>query len=337
MRPDNTLPKFIKGEYYSDAFKSLDKSFEGRHDKYSMNTKSALMERLAMSQLAANEKYAKPDVNQAANGTGPETFDVYNDNLNSGAFGYDAFKEAQMIDDLNNTDAYGLGIPNISDPTLAPVKTGIDWGSEKASNAIGLASAGVGVLAQTAGLISTGIFKHKLEDAGYDTVAAHTVSKGNLNPYLVNRQNIEREISAANSTGYRVASETSGGNLGLYASQASGVHSAGLKALSSAMLGAEIADASEKARVQQLGLSVDQFNATQLAAADEATAQNKGAYDSQIAAYNMGIAANAGSLGQSLLNYHIATKSGGYLKSSAELEALAERGGSRRRNNENYG
>jgi hypothetical protein len=197
-----------------------------------------------------------------------------------------------------------------------------DWVG-KHENAIEGISAGIGALTQTAGIVSNIIGRKKLKTEGYDTVKAYTVGKGDINPYLVNRQSIQREIANTAATARRGALDSSGGNLGIYASQTAATNAASLKAVSQAMLGAEIADAQEKARVQSIGVGIDQFNAQQQAAADEATARNKGAWDTQMGLYDQGIASNISSIGQSLMNYAIASNSSRHMGNAATLDAAS--------------
>lgn len=199
-----------------------------------------------------------------------------------------------------------------------------DWVG-KHENAIEGISAGIGALTQTAGIVSNIIGRKKLKTEGYDTVKAYTVGKGDINPYLVNRQSIQREIANTAATARRGALDSSGGNLGIYASQTAATNAASLKAVSQAMLGAEIADAQEKARVQSIGVGIDQFNAQQQAAADEATARNKGAWDTQMGLYDQGIASNISSIGQSLMNYAIASNSSRHMGNAATLDAAREK------------
>ena len=59
-------------------------------------------------------------------------------------------------------------------------------------------------------------------------------------------------------------------------------------------------------------------------AAAESTAQNLASYEGQRASYSKGIAANVGSLGQSLINYVTGTKFAEYEGQAAEFEALGE-------------
>ena len=75
------LPSYIKGKTFSDASKAIDKKFEGRNDKVSLETKEALLQRLSeaqeyvkMQQGMQNESQQVPD---QMNGQIPEGMEEY--------------------------------------------------------------------------------------------------------------------------------------------------------------------------------------------------------------------------------------------------------------------
>jgi len=193
--------------------------------------------------------------------------------------------------------------------------------------------AGLGFLTQGVGVASNIIASNRLSDP--EKVEAYTIGNKEYEPFLVNRQDILREINRNTTTATKAMQEVSGGDFGTFAANASAITNSGNKAVSSAMLNADIADAQELARVQQMEAGDEKFDSQVKTAADVATAQNKAAYDSQKAAYDMGIAANIGNLGQSLMNYGIASESGEYMGYTAALQALSQR--NNRRYTPNYG
>ncbi len=76
---DFNLPKYIKGKSFAEASKAIDKKFEGRSDKISMDTKNALLERLANAQEHVKEMEGinNPDTNEAAQGGFQQGFNSY--------------------------------------------------------------------------------------------------------------------------------------------------------------------------------------------------------------------------------------------------------------------
>lgn len=183
-------------------------------------------------------------------------------------------------------------------------------------------AAGIGVASQTVGIISSLIGKKNMTKP--KEVTPYTISKSGINPNLVNRQAILREVTNQESTTREAIAENSSGDFGAYASNVAGVHAGSAKAKSRAMLESDIADSQEKARVQGVHLGIDQYNASAKTASDEANAQNEAAYETQRLAYDSGIAANIGSMGETLMNYGIATQASKYAGNAEILKAITE-------------
>jgi len=195
--------------------------------------------------------------------------------------------------------------------------------------------AGLGFLTQGVGIASNIIAANSL--SAPETVEAYTVGNKEYEPFLVNRQDILREINNSTTTATKAMAENSGGDFGSFAANAAAVNDSGNKAISGAMLNANAADSQELARVQQMEAGDEKFNSQVQTSADIATAQNKAAYDTQKASYNMGIAANVGSMGQSLMNYGIAKESGEAMGQAATFNSLAQLNKGRRGRYNPYG
>lgn len=358
--PNEVMPKWVKGNTLADASKSIKRAFEGRHDKYSKNTEEALYARLAVVQIDATAQVqAKQGTTPGRNGTGGFAYQWGGNQLKKETLGQtqnteqvqEGWTDEEIAALSSGIDAgtvqqttaptkgefalfdegLAAGMPKLGvdakgyDPTIpvAPELTGVDkWKAQSTGDKVSDISAAVGALTQVSGIVANTIMKKRMKEP--EAVTAHTINTGNMNPYLVNRQNIQREIAGSTATGTRIAAESSGGSAGAYASNALGVHSNSLKASAAALLNADIADATEKARVQQLKTGVGEFNAKAMTEADVASAQNRAAYDAQKSAYNMGIVGNVGAMGEALMNYGIATKSGRYLSIAEKLNAASE-------------
>lgn len=332
--PFEGLPKFVKGDTFADASKTIMKAFKDRKDKYSMDTQNELLNRLAIGQKAvverSNPKQLENNVVQAAYGLPDNTFGnnlytknygIVNPELTAGGLNLEMPNTT-----MNDTYEFGNGpgiMGNASlgvDMDVAPSAQEISTAEAGDGMGMGDAAALIGMGTQTAGIISNIIGMRNINQE--KPVQPHLVSKLDVNANLINRGAIEKGIEQSQATSQRALLGRSGGNFSQYMSGVTGLSSGATKALSDAMLSADIADSAELARVQSINLGIDDRNSERRTRADEATAQNNAAYTDAKTAYSQGIAANLGNMGTTAMNYGIAQEEAKYLGQEAILRAL---------------
>jgi hypothetical protein len=123
-----------------------------------------------------------------------------------------------------------------------------------------------------------------------------------VSPNFVNRQQLERNITRQAGSNRQALLDSSSGNFGQYAANLQGVNAGTSSAYANALLNADLADSQEKIRVEQLRNSLKQFNINQRMTAQEMNAQNKAAYNAQIAAFKQATGANIANIGTSVFN-----------------------------------
>lgn len=210
----------------------------------------------------------------------------------------------------NNNTSPELNLPG-NDKVQSPAPTPPQDSWFSSSENMGKLTAGIGIAAQGAGIISNIIASNRLKKP--KKLTPFTINKTGIKENLVNRQAIMRELTNREESARGALAENSSGDWGAYASNAAGMHAGTAKASSMAMLESDIADAQEKARVQGAGLEIDKFNSIARGETAQANEQNYAAYETQKGLYDQGIAANIGSLGQTMVNYGIAKQTGKYV------------------------
>lgn len=336
------LPKWLKGDTYSDAAKNLEKAFEDRYDKYSMDTKKALYNRLAIHQQAAtqgltDDQVGENPVDQNQGGFGGTEDELGKFGNYSNQFGGDSAglinTNSNLYNELPNVAISPLdkriamhqqaGTNNFPESGAVPeLKSGeIDTGAGAVAGGGGSGLAlGIGLGTQALGIASNIYNMSQLNKSEVDSPAL--VSKKDLNPFLVNRSSILNRIDQGAATADRALVGGSGGSR---AALVAGQHAnrvASANAISEAMLASNVADNAERARIQQLNVGVDTTNAQIIAGSNEINSQNYAAYEGQRAAYVQAIGANIGGMGQNLMNHDIAKRSADYMGIEARLKAL---------------
>ena len=125
----------------------------------------------------------------------------------------------------------------------------------------------------------------------------------NVQPELVNRQQIERNLTRQLATNREALSRRSSGNFGQYAANLQALNMGSSTALANATLQANLADAQERARAEQMNLGIEERNIGRRMQADQINAQNMAAYEAQRAAYRQGIGQSVVNVSKSLSNF----------------------------------
>lgn len=321
-QPIEGLPKFVKGRTYADASKSIEKAFFGRNDKYSIDTKKELMTRLAEGLQQYKEKQSQGQTHTMPEGTvmPGATHEEYQQNQFQGGGGIYGLPGQEIsvdpgILEFEQPDYSDINV--LSEDETKPTSF-FERNEEKIQ--AGLLTAGLG--SQLAGVISNVRSRNRLQKA--DTIEANVVDPSIFSPNLINRQNILREVAHTQQSAIGAVGVKARGDFGQFAANVAGIQGKTAQAISGAMLQADTLDAAELARVQQGKAGLQQFNAQMLSQTDLANAQNLAAYENQRAAYSQGIAANIGSLGQSMINYVMGTKYAKYKGQAMEVSAFEE-------------
>ena len=183
---------------------------------------------------------------------------------------------------------------------------GAGWNINKASgntwwnrNKETIGTAGtLGLMA--APLISNEIALRNLQSPEKVTANVNTTE---LQPHLVNRQQIQRNLANQLSSNRMALQEASSGDFGQYAANLQALNQSSSNALANATLQADLADAQELGRVDQLNRQNNQYNAQLQMRADEINAQNLGAYNTQQALYQQARGENLANIGKTIWNY----------------------------------
>lgn len=307
---NKSMPSFIRGDTIADASKSIEKAFFERNDKYSNDTRKDLLKRLAYNQeqikKATEETQNTAFQNQFQDG-GPVPLLSNLPATSVNRFGEEPYKYEELLGSAMN--------PNLQGATKDSA-----WFDLKDKSKAEKLALGIGYGTQLAGVMSNVLASRKLKQP--EKVPAHLVTD-EFKENLVNRDAIIRNIARTEGTSIEALKQRAGGDFGALAANIGGIQAATGKAVSNAMLQSEMLDAQEKARVQQGRFMTKQFNVRSQSAADIANAQNVAQYEAQKAAYSQGIAANIGSLGQSLINYVTATKFSKYKADAMKALAFA--------------
>jgi hypothetical protein len=143
---------------------------------------------------------------------------------------------------------------------------------------------------------------------------------------FVNRQQLERNITRQAGSNRQALLQSSSGNFGQYASNLQALNAGTSNAYANALLGADLADSQEKIRVEQLRNSLKQFNINQRMTAQEMNAQNKAAYNAQIAAFKQATGANIANIGTSVFNLMQAKGYGKEIEKLKSAQAITQQG-----------
>jgi len=149
-------------------------------------------------------------------------------------------------------------------------------------------------------------------------IQAQTIDQ-EIQPQLVNRQQIQRNLVKQLAGSRQALQESSSGNFGQYAANLQGLHSGSAQALANISLQSNLADAQEIARTEQVNLGLEQYNIGQQLRTDELNAQNQAAYEAQKSAYNQARGQNLANVGKTLWNYK---QSQGYTQSMSNTLKL---------------
>jgi len=299
------LPKAIKGKTFAEAAKYIEKLFEGRNSKIDNDTKGILMQRLRNLQESKKEKKQQQvPANQFQLG-GEPTYP-----------GQGVIQANPNINQQVPVNA-SLGLPNtnISDINANAFTWPIDQTPKVSNTSNGSTSwwdrnkSLVGDVASY-GLMASPIIGNMM--AMKNLSKPETVSAGNiktsLTPQLVNRQQIERNLVRQLAGNRQALQSVSSGDFGQYAANLQSLHSSSASALGTVNLQADMADAQERARVEEGNIGIQQFNINQQQRSSEINAQNQAAYDAQKLALQQGMYQNISNVGQSLFNYKQAQK-----------------------------
>jgi hypothetical protein len=313
------LPTSVQGKSYSDAAKKIDSLFKNRSSKVDSDTKKAFMLRLRESQEQIRQRMQAEQEAQTEMAYGGSV-NEYQEGGNIPPMGPPTYKD--YTTDLN-LDLYGglpiqsQGAPNIQMETnlpelynvpTEPTEATFDMyktrdraiAKEKFNKALPKIGMGVSLLGQAAPLFSNIAALRGLKPAE-QYVAPQMAA--NVQPQLVNRQQIQRNLARQLATNRQAIAERSSGNFGQYAANLQALNAGSATALANATLQANLADAQERARVEQLNLGISERNIARRMMADEINAQNMAAYEAQRAAYRQGIAQNVASVSETLFNF----------------------------------
>ena len=324
------FPKFLKkAKTPEEATKLIDKAFEGRMDKYSLDTRNDLYDRVGQQQQATTDamqpKVQPNGQNQLRRGQydkgtyvgSPALYSIEGEDAEELAFinntssvqkGVQDYIDSITSDNIPTTDAENLG-------DISGIIGGIggEWNKNKENvntNSTMDSSTKWGLASQGVGLVSNMLSLYRDTKNKPDTIVPEKVSRSSLRTNLVNRQAIMREITNTASTSRKAIAENSGGDFGTYASNIAGVNSGALNASSMAMLEADVTDAAEKDKVRQLEFNLDSMDARARTAAKIANEQNMAAYYAQLSEDRFGLTANISNIGTSLMNLGIAKETG---------------------------
>jgi len=306
------LPKSAGNKTFAEASKHIESLFKGRNSGIDNSTKKSLMQRLRKEQDTLKQSQEPVDNTNSFQGGG--TIPFADASPYESPYNYENPLN-QYLPEASTPPEYqvpgaGQNITNMAE-TIQENSQESWLGRNKDELLTGAGMATMGIP-----LITNALAKSKLEDPG--VVQARTLDK-ELTPELVNRQQIERNLVQQLAGQKHSLAEKSGGNFGQYAANVQSMHSGSAQALANTTLQANLADAQERSRVEQGNLGIDQFNIQQQTRADEATAANQAAYQSQVSAYDQAQSQNIANIGKSLFNYGQSTQ---YADSMSKVMSL---------------
>jgi len=326
------FPPFMKDGTYATAIKDLKKAFKDRNSKYDNDTFRAIAKRAADKHELVKELQNNPGLHEDGKqnqfplggnySINPEISGDYSQTdptVNWDIYNQTAQKTTSNAFDINDPEAWEKEYGQYSDIGV------LNQGENKpqswlSDDTLARGALGLGALGSLSGVFSSMRAKNRLRTP--EALKANLIDTSGIRENLVNRQDMLRNVAETQQSAIGALASRASGNFGAFAANVAGIQGKTAQATSTAMLQASELDSREKARVQQLKLGAQQFNRqsqNQVALANE---QNMAAYEAQKAAYSQGIAANLGSLGQSLINYGIGTQAGKYGGLTEQVRAL---------------
>lgn len=294
LKYDYGLPSSLEGKSFADASKHIEKTFKNRMSNIDIRTKQELMSRLRDAQEVQRQQMEqKNPTNQFYDG---------------GSLEYDATQEHnEILQPYSGTSWLQRTVANAG-----------NWlnkndGENKQSVLGGLGLAATAIAPMISNRRAMKSLKPPTE------LQANLINENQYQPNFVNRQQLLRN-AAEQLSSQRYLMNQAGGNWAQRSAMLANMNTAAISGTGNLMLQSDQADIQEKARIQGMRGSVQQFNAQQSDRIAEINAQNRAAYQSTLAAYKQATGANFAAIGQTLFNAMQAQKYGKNMGYAAALK-----------------
>jgi len=300
------VPKKFKGNSPAEYVKSIDTAFKDRKTPIDIAMKNHLYDLVAQYNQEKKDEMEAKQTKVNIQGQPVKQFDGggFNQGPVLQATPTDPFLDQGFIPEDENSGV-------LENVTPYDTRTGFqkfkDWGKSEKGQAVGdMATQIAGYGSMGAGLISNIMQRKNLEMA--PEVQAPVMSASDYKAHLINRSQGIRDIIDSSAGTRESLKRSSSGDFGQLAANLQGVNASTTRAVADYSLQANMADAAELGRVDQLKAQAKQYNMESQLRTEDINAQNRAAYDYQKASLGNAITQNIMNIGSTLLNSYIAKK-----------------------------